>query len=160
MNPNEELIQKFYSSFQKKDWKGMQECYHPELIFNDSVFKNLKKKKASAMWHMLLEGGKDLELTFDGIQADDNSGKAHWIATYTFSKTGNKVINDIHASFEIKDGKIFRHTDKFDFHNWSKQALGLPGLLFGKFKFLQNKVTETATKTLNKFIQQHPEKYS
>lgn len=159
MHPNQKLIQKFYTSFQRKDWKSMQECYHSDIIFNDTVFKNLNEKETKAMWHMLLTSSKDLEITFDSISANENTGKAHWIATYTFSKTGKKVINDIQAIFEFKDGKIFRHTDQFNFYNWSSQALGWKGLIFGKFGFLNKKVSETAMKGLEKFMNKFPKKY-
>ncbi len=159
MHSNEKLIQKFYTSFQKKDWRTMQECYHSDIVFNDAVFKNFKEKEVKAMWHMLLSSSKDLALTFDSISANENTGKAHWIATYTFTKTGNIVINDIQANFEFKDGKIFRHTDKFDFYKWSSQALGWKGKLLGKFGFLNKKVSETAAKSLEKFMKLHPKKY-
>ena len=41
----------------------MIECYHPEIHFKDEVF-NLNGKKVGAMWHMLCERGKDLEISF------------------------------------------------------------------------------------------------
>lgn len=152
MNANEQLINKFYTAFQQKDWKTMQACYHPEIEFNDAVFKNLKGKKAGAMWHMLLAGAKDLALTFDGISADENNGKAHWVATYTFSQTGKKVVNDIHAAFEFKDGLIIKHTDSFDFKNWSKQAFGFVGSLLGGTTFFNNFLSAKVSKTLQTFM--------
>ena len=52
------------------------------------------------------------------------------------------VINDIIAEFKIKDGKIIKHQDKFDFYKWSRQALGFPGLFLGWTPFLKNKVSQ------------------
>lgn len=152
MNTNEQLITKFYTAFQQKDWKTMQACYHQDIEFYDTVFRNLKGKHAGAMWHMLLSGSKDLELTFDGIEADENVGKAHWIATYTFGKTGNKVVNDIHAQFEFKDGLIVKHTDTFSFKTWSAQALGIVGKLFGGYAFLNNFFSQKANEQLQIFM--------
>ncbi len=160
MNDNEQLIHTFYNAFQQKDWKTMQACYHENIIFNDAVFKNLQGKQAGAMWHMLLQNGKDLQLNFDGVVANEKTGKAKWIATYTFSKTGNKVINDIQAVFEFKDGKIFRHTDSFDFHKWAKQAFGFSGLIMGGFVFFQNTVSKKAMEGLNAFIQKNATLYN
>ena len=54
-------------------------------------------------------------------------GSADWTADYLFSKTGRQVFNEIHAEFEFKDGKIFRHHDTFDIWKWSRQALGISG---------------------------------
>ena len=37
----------------------------------------------------------------------------------------------ISTAYEFKDGKIIKHTDKFDFYRWSRQALGLMGWVLG-----------------------------
>ena len=157
MNTNEQLIQQFYTCFQQKDFRGMQACYHDKATFSDPVFQNLNAKQAKAMWQMLIERGKDLTLVFSGISADDTHGKAHWEATYTFSGSGNKVLNIIDAEFEFRDGKIFRHQDTFDFWKWAGMALGVSGKLLGWTSILQNKVRQTANSGLQKFISQHPE---
>src|SRR5688572_22143160 len=110
MNTNEQLINRFYTSFKNKDYRGMQSCYADYIVFSDNAFPNLEGKQAGAMWHMLIAGGKDLALTFDSVTANDKTGTANWTATYTFSLTGNKVVNHIHAEFEFENGKIIRHT--------------------------------------------------
>jgi ketosteroid isomerase-like protein len=155
MNANEQLIETFYKAFQNKDWATMKACYAESLVFNDAVFTNLDYNQASKMWEMLLKRGKDLELKFSDIEATENGGKAIWIATYTFS-TGNKVVNHIQADFEIKDGKIVRHTDDFDFYKWAKQAFGMAGTLIGWTGFFNKKVKTTALKGLESYIQKNP----
>jgi len=154
MHPNAQLIEKFYSSFQKKDAAGMIACYHPEVEFADAVFV-LKAKQAGAMWHMFCEGGRDLAVTFGDIQADDARGQAHWEATYTFSATGRKVHNIIEAEFQFRDGKIIRHQDRFDFWRWARMVLGLPGLLLGWTPLVRDQVKRIGRGNLEKFIQNH-----
>ena len=105
------------------------------------------------MWQMLCERGKDLRIVFSDIVADEHRGSANWEAWYTFSKSGRKVHNVIHAEFTFKDGKIFTHRDTFPFHRWAKQALGLPGLLLGWTGFFRKKVQATAMDGLRKFMQ-------
>src|ERR1043165_5503209 len=99
-----EVIERFYSAFERKDWKSMQDCYHDDVHFSDPVFTNLKGKKAQAMWHMLVNAGKDLTLIYTNVEGSGHSGSADWDAFYSFSRTGRKVHNVIHASFEFKDG--------------------------------------------------------
>jgi ketosteroid isomerase-like protein len=152
MHPNEQLIHNFYSAFQRHDGVGMAACYHPEVVFSDPVFVDLHGSRAKSMWQMLCERGKDLTLTFSNVRADDQSGSAHWEATYTFSTTGRKVLNIIDATFEFRDGKIIKHTDTFDFWRWSRQALGMSGVLLGWSPFLQNTVRKTAIKGLDAFV--------
>ncbi|MBL8046671.1 MAG: nuclear transport factor 2 family protein [Anaerolineales bacterium] len=151
-----DLIEKFYTAFQKRDYAGMAACYHPEIAFQDEVF-TLKGKEAPAMWHMLCEGGKDLVVTFSGVEASETTGRAHWDAHYTFSSTGRKVHNIIDAEFKFKDGLIIEHRDRFDFWRWSHQALGPTGLFLGWTPLVRNRVQRTARARLDKFIQQHPE---
>lgn len=130
----------------------MQDCYTDNAIFSDAAFQNLNSAQVKAMWEMLIKRGKDLELRFQNVTADEKSGSAEWIANYTFSQTGNKVENYIKANFEFENGKIVKHIDSFDFYKWSSQALGLTGKLLGWTSFLQNKVQQKARKSLEEFM--------
>ena len=134
----------------------MQDCYADNATFNDAVFSNLNAKQVKVMWEMLLKTGKDLRLEFKNIKADDKTGSAEWIAYYTFSRTGNKVVNRIKAGFVFENGKIVKHTDDFDFYTWAKQSLGTTGLLLGWTPFLKNKIRSTAMQNLNDFMRSNP----
>ena len=124
----------------------MEACYHDDIAFSDPAFPDLRGKMAGGMWRMLCSQAKNFELVYSGVEADDKTGRAHWQATYTFSVTGRKVVNEIDAVFEFKDGKIIKHTDTFDFYKWSKMALGTPGYLLGWTGFLKKKVQTQAAK--------------
>lgn len=144
MHANAELIQKFYTAFQKLDAAPMAECYHDDAVFSDPVFQNLPAWKARGMWAMLCDRAKDFSLVFRDVQADDNSGRAYWEPTYTFSKTNNIIVNKINARFEFKDGKIIKHTDRFSLWRWTRMALGAPGIFMGWTPMVQNKVRKEA----------------
>ncbi len=148
MHPNAALIEKFYSSFQKLDAESMAACYAQEIVFSDPVFTHLEGKDAGDMWRMLVARASNFSLVFDGIEANDTQGKAHWVATYTFSQTGNTVVNDIHASFQFANGKIVRHTDQFDLWKWSRQALGFKGVLLGWTPMVKNAIRSQAGRGL------------
>jgi len=154
MHPNAQLLTDFYSAFQRRDAQAMAACYHPDAEFSDPAFPGLRHARVTSMWTMLCERGKDLELTFRDVQADDRTGRAHWDARYTFGATGRKVLNRIDAEFEFRDGKIVRHHDSFDFYAWSRQALGLMGLLLGWTPLLKNKVRAQARGTLAKYMKE------
>lgn len=153
MSIEKELIQTFYSAFQKRDYKTMASCYHPEASFRDEAFQ-LKGSDIGAMWHMLCERGVDMEMSFS-VTEDAGKVSAHWEPKYTFSQTGRKVHNIIDAEFEFKDGKIIKHVDHFNFWRWSRQALGAPGLVLGWSSMLQNKVGAMANKSLQSFIRKN-----
>ena len=150
---NEAVIDRFYKAFQKLDYKSMQDCYAEDIIFNDPVFGILEGDKARAMWEMLCKQAKNFSLTYSDIQLlDEQYATCNWIATYTFSKTGRQVVNKIKAHMRLQDGKIVEHTDQFNLRKWCRQALGLPGVLFGWSSLLQNKVRSQAQRNLDKFI--------
>lgn len=152
MHANEQLITDFYTAFQNKDGAKMGTFYHKEATFNDPVFPNLESWQARAMWAMLCERAKDFSLEFKDVQADDNKGKAFWIATYTFAKTGNTIVNKIQASFTFKDGKFLTHNDKFSLWKWSGMALGISGKLLGWTPMIQGKIRKEAQTGLAMYI--------
>jgi ketosteroid isomerase-like protein len=146
------LISQFYTAFQTKDYLVMQDLYHADATFSDPVFQALNAAEVKAMWQMLVAAGKDLQVTFSQVSANETSGSCLWEARYTFSRTGKRVHNIIRASFEFRDGKIFRHVDSFDFWRWSRQALGFSGLLLGWTPLVKNKVRTTARRGLTNFM--------
>jgi hypothetical protein len=103
---------------------------------------------------MLCARATDLEVTASDVQADDERGRAHWDARYTFGQTGRKVLNQIDAEFEFRDGLIVRHTDTFSFWKWARQALGPAGLALGWTPPLQNKVRSMARQGLDKYMRE------
>jgi ketosteroid isomerase-like protein len=149
-NTNRELIHRFYTAFARRDAEAMAACYLPEVTFRDPVFE-LQGAEVGDMWRMLCTRGKDLTLEFADVQADAMTGSANWVANYTFSATGRHVENRIHATFRFRDGLIADHIDAFSFWRWSRQALGLPGVLLGWTPMLRKKVQTQARVNLDRF---------
>ena len=152
MSQNEQLIKKFYDCFAEKDWRGMAACYDEDIFFYDPVFLNLEGAQVRAMWEMLLRNAKDLTLSVSHIVAEDEYGTCLWEASYTFTATGRHVVNKGKAHMKMVGGKITEHSDQFSFWNWSRQALGVKGLLLGGTTFLQNRVRGQAWKNLERFM--------
>ncbi len=99
----------------------MQACYADQAVFNDAVFKNLNADEVKSMWEMLISKNDSMRIEFNGIIANGSTVKAHWDAYYTFSSTGNKVINRIDSIFEIEEGKIIKQTDDLTSTNGSNK---------------------------------------
>ncbi len=131
----------------------MQSCYAPNATFNDEVFLNLDFDNVCGMWEMFCVRGGDIKIDFKDVSANQHEGKARWTATYVFSATGHKVVNEINANFVFENGKIIQHNDHFNFYKWSKQAFGIIGLLFGWTNFFKKKVQSKAIINLKKFIE-------
>ena len=147
-----DVITRFYEAFSRGDAETMTSCYTDDVIFHDPAFGELRGEDARNMWRMLIErsGGK-LNISFDNINVTETSGSAHWIAKYKFAPTNRDVVNDIQATFELRNGKISRHTDVFSMWKWSRQALGFKGWLLGWSPIVKNAVRRQTSSLLNKY---------
>jgi hypothetical protein len=154
MTANETTITKFYTALANSDAAKMSECYHPNIQFRDPAFGLLKGEQVCQMWKMLIEKGKGtINIDYSAVKANEHFGSAFLVAQYDFGKTNRKIINTISAKFQFQDGLIIKHTDDFDLWKWSKQALGIKGILLGWTGFMQKKIQEKARLSLKKFIE-------
>jgi ketosteroid isomerase-like protein len=154
MQTNEEVIRRFYSAFQQLDHKTMNDCYTDDIVFSDPVFMLLKGEEVKCMWEMLCTNARDFSLTYSNIQLlDEEYATCNWTATYTFSKTGNRVVNNIKAFMKLKDGKIIEHSDAFRLSTWIGQALGWKGKMFGWMGWMKRAVQKNARKKLAEYME-------
>ncbi len=151
---NEKVINSFYKAFAKGKANEMVSHYHPDVVFEDPVFGQLKGDDAKSMWKMLIERSKgNLKVTYSDVKVVRNTGEAKWEAVYPFGSEKRMVHNKISAEFEFKDGKIIKHSDRFDLWKWSRMALGFKGLLLGWSPLVQNKVKSQSKSLLKKYMQ-------
>lgn len=157
MTTSPEIINRFYTAFAERDHVTMASCYAEDAVFSDPVFPELHGAEIAAMWHMLCDQGTDLVVTHSAVEADDRAGTAHWEPVYTFGPSGRTVHNIIDATFDFEDGKIIRHRDHFDLWRWMRMALGAPGVFIGWTGAAKAKVRGQAARSLERFIETHPE---
>jgi ketosteroid isomerase-like protein len=154
MQTNAEVINRFYTAFQQKDYQGMNACYSDDIVFSDPAFGLLRGEEAKYMWEMLCKNAKDFSLTFSDIELlDEEYATCKWTATYTFSQSGRKVVNHIKAFMKLKDGKIIEHSDAFSLSKWAAQALGWKGQLFGWMGWMKRAIQNKARKNLVAYIE-------
>jgi len=149
------MLTEFYKAFQEKNAEKMISFYHEEVEFSDPAFGTLKANEAKAMWKMLCQNAKDFQLEYHVLEENTENGKAKWEANYIFSKTGRKVHNKISAEFWFKDGKIIKHIDDFNLHDWAKQAMGFKGFLLGGTSFFRKKLQQSTRKLLENYMQKN-----
>jgi hypothetical protein len=129
-----ETLRALYDAAVRRDGEAMAQCYAPDAIFQDEVFR-LAGRNVGDMWRMLMGRSTDLRVSYEVLGED----RATWTADYTFE--GNPVHNEISSSFTFApDGKIATQVDRFSFPKWAGQALGLPGKLLGRFGFFHDAV--------------------
>lgn len=152
MHPNAALVERFYAAFQARDAEAMASCYHDDIVFRDPVFGELRGEAARDMWRMLCARAKDLTISVSDVQANDATGSARWVATYSFGKRGRPVRNEVHARFVLRDGLIARHTDAFGLWRWAGMALGPVGRAFGWAPPLRARIRRDARRGLEAYV--------
>ena len=148
----EELIDRFYAAFDRKDGDAMAACYAPDARFSDPAFGELRGDGARRDVADAHRPGARPQRRAGRARGRRDTGSARWIARYTFTQTGRPVANDVRARFRFRDGLIAEHDDAFSFHRWARQALGPPGLLLGWTPVLRASVRKRARGNLERFM--------
>jgi hypothetical protein len=161
MHKNQLTLTKLYTAFAALDADTMASCYAEEASFEDPVFSLKGRSDVAGMWHMLCaavlaKNRHDWRIEFNDVQADSASGHVHWEAHYRFSVTNRLIHNIIEADFTFTpEGLIASHTDHFDFWRWSRQALGLGGLVLGWARYFRTVVRRQARAALTSYLAKH-----
>ena len=151
MADNAQLIRDLYEAMNRHDGEAMAKLYAPDGRFHDPAFGELSGAEAGDMWRMLTGRADDLSVDLAEHSAEGDTGTAHWIARYTFGRTGREVTNDIRARFRFADGLIAEHDDEFSFWRWARQALGPAGLALGWAPPMRAAVRKRAREELARF---------
>jgi len=169
-------IERFYAAFARLDGGGMAACYTADAAFDDPAFSLRGRDQVGGMWQMLCDSTRAKGMAHWRLEVSDiatdagtstststskgtststsaSTGRAHWEAHYLFPSTGRLVHNRIDASFVFgAQGLIARHTDRFDFAAWSRQALGATGWLLGWTPWLRAQVRRQAAAQLQRYL--------
>lgn len=146
------LLTRFYRGFTARDAEAMAACYSADIHFSDPVFPDLRGPRAGAMWRMLCSRATDLRIEFEEPKVEGDRGAVHWEAHYTYSATGRTVHNIIEARFELRNGLIAEHHDRFDLYRWARQALGMKGILLGWAPPVQGAIRRQAATALDRYL--------
>ena len=149
---NRQLIETFYSAFQRGDATAMNACYAPDATFRDPVFQQLQGERTRGMWKMLTTANRAIDMTYEVGGVSETEGSATWVAKYTFTATGRSVENHVNSHFWFKDGMISRQEDTFDLWRWASMALGPKGVLAGWLPPVQAQIRAQAKGRLDKFM--------
>lgn len=162
MHPNEQTISRLYTAFAALDADTMASCYAEDATFEDPGFSLKGRRDVGGMWQMLCaavrdKARQDWRLEFRDISADAGKGHAHWEAHYRFGVTKRLVHNIIEADFTFTpEGLIASHTDSFNFWRWSRQALGIPGLVLGWAPYFRTLMRDQTRAALTRYLADKP----
>jgi ketosteroid isomerase-like protein len=124
-------IVRLYDALSRRDGEAAAACYTPDAVFEDPAFGRLEGGQVREMWRMLTASSPDLEVTLHDHGADGDRGWARWSARYTFTQTGNRVVNEIDTRLRFEGEEIAEQLDTFALRRWGRQALGRKGTVLG-----------------------------
>jgi ketosteroid isomerase-like protein len=143
MHANEQLIRDLFANLNAHDADAMINHYADHATFRDIAFELKGKPQIHAMWAMICsdneKGPCDIVAELGQITADDTSGRAVVVESYTYRDTPSKVRNEIVSTFDFSNGKIVQQNDTCDPASWAKQAFGgsLSGWIAGHIGFIR-----------------------
>jgi hypothetical protein len=153
-----ETIYHLYNCLQDRNIDGMLSCYHPNVVFHDPVFGELKRERLFYMWRMLLSRmGSNAKIEIQNVYALNKKATCSWSADYEYGRSKKKIHNEINSNFKFEGNRIISQSDSFDLYKWSKQANGLVGFLFGWTPTMQNMIVKQSNQFLDYYISKHPE---
>src|SRR5262249_26164400 len=136
-------LRRYFESFGKGDYLGMQSCLHPDVEFSDIGFE-LQGRKVGAMWHMIIANG--IRVSSRDLTVDGQTGNAHWECDYEFRKDKDAVPRPVHnaidSTFRFDNGLIREQHDRCDFWAWFEQAIGPMGRGAHLVDFMEGKVEQ------------------
>lgn len=126
----------------------LRSLYHPKAEYMDELF-SLKYREILALWYSCMLPEMKLEVKVKSIEQFKDVVVTKWTISYTISSINRRITLDEIGRFEFEDGLIIRHTDKYSFHSWCTQALGVAGMLASWSKWLRSKVRNQAYSSIS-----------
>lgn len=137
-----DLLVRFYDAMGRRDGDTMAALYAEHGRFEDPVFR-LEGADIGRMWKGLMARAKGFSASYTITRAEGDRGTVRCTARYLFGGK-HPVVNVILSELRCENGRIVEHRDMFDFPRWAAQAMGLPGRLFGRFRWFQRAVSRKA----------------
>jgi len=135
-----------------RDYEKMANLWHPEYTFADPAFPDLNTLRSRAMFHMFITNrDKSKMVVTHTTAAIPGPEENTYVTTYTcdYLYGAAPVHNEIRATIEVKDGKIWRQVDEFPLATWAKQSLGIMGSALKLVGMLDGVVKKKAAERLD-----------
>jgi hypothetical protein len=110
VHPNVKLIEALFTVLHDAKPSSVAVCYAVDASFKDIAFWLDGRDSIRQIWRFVRN--REVKVSFDLISADDRGGNGHWIASYTFTETVRKIVNDIMSTFIFRDDLILNHLDR------------------------------------------------
>ena len=108
------LWSKTYNTEGKPDWSHIYPCYHPQVVFQDSIQRIEGKVEFIAMCERLTERCEQLHMDVHSVAQEGNDIFLQWTMTMSFRKFPSTPIYGCTKLTLHEDGRIVEQRDYFD----------------------------------------------
>jgi len=118
------LWSKTYNTEGKPDWSHLFPCYHPDLVFHDSVQRIEGKEEFMAMCGRLTDRCRQLHMDIHSVARNGDVFFLQWTMTMMFEKFPSTPVYGCTKLTLHEDGRIIDQRDYFDL--WGDIFNGIP----------------------------------
>jgi limonene-1,2-epoxide hydrolase len=118
------LWSKTYNTEGKPDWSHIYPCYHPEVVFQDSIQRIVGKGEFIALCERLTKRSKQLHMDIHSVSQNANVIFLQWTMTMMFKKWPSTPIYGCTKLTLHEDGRIIEQRDYYDL--WGDIFNGIP----------------------------------
>ncbi len=126
---NEETVlslwSKTYNPYGKPDWSHIFPCYHPDIVFEDSIQRIEGKDSFLKMCQRLTRRCQKLEMEVRHLVKTDNIIMMDWKMTMSFRRSPSTPMYGSTRLTLHEDGRIIEQRDYYDL--WGDIFRGIPG---------------------------------
>lgn len=154
---NKEVSVQFFDLIKNNDIKGMYNIYKPNVVYSNSIYKDLNIKEITLMILQLLQISNEHSVEYEFISSNEKESKIHWYLTYKLNankgkKNENKEYRlEIFTKFQIENNKIIKQEDIFDLDEFFKLVYGKKAVLY-KLEKSKNKQIKKYNEAFNKYV--------
>jgi hypothetical protein len=153
---NSELTARFFEAFKKLDYRAMNDCCAPGIIYNDPIAGILEGDVVLRYRELICTGSRDMQLSFGPVKELDHEYiSCPWSATYYFEPFQRVVRYDATAYMKMSGGLITEHSDGYRLSTWLAKNYGITGYVFGWSGYMKRKIKYHYRRLLREFIEMH-----
>jgi hypothetical protein len=123
------IIDRLFKAFQSKDADAILAAYSAKCQFNHPLIGCMSKDEFSKAVQIFIRETPDYELAFQINHVSAKRVEVEWTMTHIFHLTGRIIKQNGKTTCFLSANSVVRQIDQFDRRIWSRQAMGVTGLV-------------------------------
>lgn len=136
MVSSEELVSNYIHAWLKRDVVAAANCLHPDFKYWETIAGGMYKTAFFRYLQTWFGSSNEMLFTYDFFDAGENIAYIQYQSYFRYPGTGRQVKINVLAEICCQDNLIISQKDYINLYDFSKQAYGIWGWLFGWTLFM------------------------